>query len=232
MQDMDYYEYEESQKRFTPAKVIGFIFKVLAYAIIIAVFAVIFIRIQGMKIPKKFSEYTWTPAAVAAAADGELSVDFQEPYESYDDNGYYHISNVALTKETGEVQFTVRYNSRSTINKLMQTYGLTERPVGETFVYILADQDGKTYTHYTFAAGQKPMYELRRVIFDGVDLSAVETLYLDVYYGDDVSKDGRMNASFVIYDKSLGVLSGEDMKIADFQLEFREAPAYVNRLEG
>jgi len=232
MQDMDYYEYEESQKRFTPKKVLGFIFKAIAYAIIIAVFAVIFVRIQGMKIPKKFSEYTWTPAAVAAAADGELSVDFQEPYESYDDNGYYHISNVALTKETGEVQFTVRYNSRSTINKLMQTYGLTERPVGETFVYILSDQDGKTYTHYTFAAGQKPMYELRRVIFDGVDLSAVSTLYLDVYYGDDVSKDGRMNASFVIYDSEFGVLTEGDMKAAQTKLELRDAPAYVNQLGG
>ena len=232
MQDMDYYEYVESQKRFTPKKVLGFIFKALAYGLIIAVFAVMFFRIQSMKIPKKFQNYIWTDAAVAAMADGELDVKFQEPYESFDDNGYYHISNVALTAETGEVQFTVRYNSRSTINKLMQTYGLTEKPKGETFVYILADQDGKTYTHYTFAAGQKPMYELRRVIFDGVDLSAVETLYLDVYYGDDVSKDGRMNASFVIFDKSLGVLAGEDMKITDSKLEFREAPAYVNRLEG
>ncbi len=231
MDDMDYYEYEENKKRFTPKKIARFIFKLIAYSIIIATFVLIIGRIQLAKLPKSFTQYVWTDASRAAYEDGEIELIFQEPYSSYDENGYYNVSNVAISPESGEVQFTVRYNSRSTINSLMQFYGMTERPTGEVFVYILSDQSGKEYTSYTFAASSRPMYEFRRVIFDGVDLEGVETLYLDVYYGDDVSKNGRMNSSFVIFDTQLGTRPAESVKVAESPLSFSDAPAYVNRLK-
>ncbi len=230
MEDMDYYEYEESQKRFTPKKIIGLVFKIVAYSIIIATFLLLIGRIQLAKVPKTFTEFYWTEAARLALEDGEIDIQYQEPFESFDENGYYNISNVALCYDSGEVQFTVRYNSRSTINALMNFYGLTERPSGDVFVYMLSDQNGKVYTSYTTAAGSRPLYEFRRIIFDNVDLSGVDTLYLDVYYGADVSKDGRMNAKFVIYDSTYGTLSEEEPKIKDSPLNFTDAPAYINKL--
>ena len=74
------------------------------------------------------------------------------------------------------------------------------------------------------------MYQHRRVIFDNIDLSSVTTLSLDVYYGEDVSSECRMHASFVIYDNELGVLTEDDIDIAESDLTFREAPAYYNQL--
>ncbi len=229
MEEMDYYAYEES-KKLTVGKVFGVILKILVYAVIISVFAIIFVRIGMQKIPNYFTEFVWTDGAKAAYADGEFEVMYQEPISSYDDRGLYYISAVHLSPESGEVQFTVRYNSRSTINTLMNAYGLSERPTGEVFIYRLADQDGKVYTSYRFAAATKPMYELRRIIFDGVDLTGVSTLYLDVYYGDDVSSEGKMNANFVIFDKEAGYLTQTFEQIADTNLRFQNAPAYINKL--
>lgn len=229
MDEMDYYEYEES-KKITPFKVLKTVFKWSCYLVIVATFVMLIGRIQMAKIPKKFKEFTWTEAAKEAAKDGEIELILQEPYSSFDDNGYYHLSATALSPESGEVQCTVRYNSRSTINALMQWYGLTDRPQGETFVYILSDQDGNTYTDYQFAAASRPLYEFRRLVFDGVKLENVTTLYLDVYYGDDVSNDGRMNASFVIYDSEMNAMKPESPEIKDSSLTFRDAPAYINRL--
>ena len=206
MDEMDYYEWEESKKPFTPGKIIKFFFKLIAAVIIIGTFVLIIGRGQLMKIPKAFSGITWTESIVDAYNKGELDAVYQTPYDSFDAKGYYHISDVVLSKSTNEVQLTVRYNKRSTINTLMEYYSLTERPTGEVFIYILSDDSGNTYTDYTFAAKSNNLYEFRRVIFSDVDLENAETLYLDVYYGEHVSNESKMYASFVAYDGELQVI--------------------------
>lgn len=255
-EDMDYYEYEESLKRFTPKKIIGFIFKLIAGIIIVGTFVLIFARSAFMKVPKAYTGFTFTDAGVSAHEAGALDVLLHTPYESYDDDGTFHVSDVAISRATGEVQLTVRYNSRSTINELMSRYALTERPGGEVFVYILSDDEGNTYTDYVFAAASRPLYEFRRVIFTGVDLDgiylteeqeayaatltaddadlmpepATTTLYLDIYYGEDVSDDPLMSSSFVIYDYDYGSEVPEYKKADKTELVFTKAPYYVSKL--
>ncbi len=205
MDDMDYYEWEASKRRFTFPKILKFILKFIAAVIIIGTFALILGRGQLMKIPKNFSGITWTDSIVSAYNSGEIDIVYQQPYESFDKKGLYHISDVILSKSTNEVQLTVRYNSRNTINTLMEKYSISERPSGEAFIYILKDENGNTYTDYTFASESKPLYEFRRVIFSGVELADVETLYLDIYYIEHVSDKSPMHTSFIAYDGKLDV---------------------------
>ncbi|MBQ8249549.1 MAG: hypothetical protein IJY93_06685 [Clostridia bacterium] len=219
MDDMDYYEWEESKKRFTPGKIIKFFFKLIAAIVIIGTFVLIIGRGQLMKIPKAFTGITWTESIVDAYNKGELDAVYQTPHESFDTKGYYHISDVVLSKSTNEVQLTVRYNKRSTINTLMDYYSLTERPTGEVFIYILSDDSGNTYTDYTVAASSNNLYEFRRVIFSGVDLETTEGLYLDIFYGGHVSTESKMYASFVAYDGEMQVIHhtpSEDLDEDDF----------------
>ena len=238
-EDMDYYEYEENKKRFTPKKIILFIFRLIAFIIIAGTFVLIIGRIQLMKVPGSMKGLTWTDSIVEAFDNGELSVELHTPAESYDNGvkingkyikGRYNISEVALSRSTDEVQFTFRYNSRSTINTLMELYGLTERPSGEVFVFKLRDNNGNAYSDYSFAAASRPLYEFRRVIFGGVDLANVEKLYLDVYYGEDVASDGLMNHTFTLYDSEKENLIPEYKKADKTKLSFMEAPAYMNEI--
>lgn len=232
MEDMDYYEYEESLKRFTPKKIIGFLFKLIAGIIIVGTFVLLIGRIQLAKIPKDFTKFYWSDAAKAALLeDGALSVEFQEPYSVYDDEGKYHVSNTALCRETGEVQLTVRYNSRSTINLLMESYALANRPSGESFVYILSDDAGNVYTDYKFAGRSRPLYEFRRLVFEGVDLSTASVLYLDVFYGEDVSEKSKMHATFSVYDKTFDSLVTDFDESDDFSLTLIDNPAFIVNLE-
>ncbi len=256
MEDMDYYEYEESLKRFTPKKIIGFIFKLIAVVIIVGTFALIFGRSALMKLPKDYKDFTWTHASVEAFNDGTLDVLLHTPHDSYDSDGAFHVSDVTLSKATGELQFTVRYNSRSTINELMHRYKLTQRPSGEVFVYVLTDNHGNTYTDYMFAAASNPLYEFRRVVFTGIELDGIyltdeeqkyietlsgdenadmpkpetTTFYLDIYYGDDVSNNSLMSYSYVVYDYRYGSQEKQYSEVGKTKLTFADAPYYVSRL--
>ena len=256
IEDMDYYEYEESKKRFTLGKIIKFIFKFIAGVIIIGTFALIFGRSALMNIPKAYKGFTWTEAAVAAQNDGKLDLLLHTPYESYDDDGAFHISDVCLSEATGEVQFTVRYNSRSTVNLLMERYGLAERPKGEVFVFVLTDNNQNTYTDYIFSAASNPLYEFRRVVFTDVELDGIyltdeeqkymdtlsstedaeipepetSTFYLNIYYGEDVSNNTLMSYSYVVYDYRYGSLEKQYSESDKTKLSFADAPYYVSRL--
>ncbi len=242
MEDMDYYEWEESKKRFTPAKIIKFIFKLIATLIIVTTFTLLIGRMLLMRIPRAFTGVSATQGIVATVNGGTFDAVMQEPLESFSDNGkdengklqrgWYHVSNVALSESAGEVQLTVRYNSRSTVNTLMEKYALTERPTGEVFVYILSDDKGNVYTDYVFAAKSRLLYEFRRVVFTGVDLTEVETLYLDVFWREDVSKDGLMSASIEIYESTYGVEIPESDELSGKNLTFIEASSYDSSLEN
>ncbi len=269
-EDMDYYEYEESKKRFTPKKIIKFIFSAIAAAVIIAVFVLIALRIQLLKIPADFQGVTWTDEAKALYDSGEfdyISYPLGETYGPSSDavnmmdtesdtkfkvtEGLYHVSNIALSEKTGEVQFTVRYNKRSTVNVLMDTYGLTERPEGEVFIYRLKDDSGNVYTDYVFAEDSNLMQEYRRVIFKNVDLSDIipdenpalkikstddlkeadgKKLTLEIFYGDDVSYSRVMNATFTIYNSAMPYKDIEAPEKGECDLKFNAAPYYESKL--
>ena len=273
-EDMDYYEYEESKKRFSVKKITKFIFSLVSAVIIISVFALIFIRIFLIGIPSDFSVITWTEDAVTLYGQGEfdyIAYPLGETYgpsssdrqnastaESGVNNipdGLYHVSNIALSEKNGEVQFTIRYNKRSTVNFLMEQYGLDERPEGELFVYRLTDSDGNVYTDYEYAQDSNIMQEYRRVIFKGVDLSGMinpnnpaddaeaaqaaaqtedpnsKKLTLTVYYGLDVAEGRPMNAEFRLYDSAQPYSLLTFDKTGENKLEFKPAPYYESNLD-
>ncbi len=241
MEDMDYYEWEESQKRFTFSKIIKFIFKFVCTLIIVGTFALLLGRMTLMKIPKSFTTVTLTDGIAATRDNNTFDAVMQEPVEPFNDNGkdengvyqrgWYHVSNVAVSKSAGEVQLTVRYNSRSTVSTLMEKYSLTERPSGELFIYVLSDNEGNTYTDYVFCAKRRPLYEFRRVVFTGVDLTEAKALYLDIYWIDDVSEDGLMNANFTIYDTTFDSETADADMLNGKNLIFCKAPEYISNLD-
>ena len=226
----DPFESDTPKERSLFAKIIIGVLKAIGIFIIVAIFAIIFIRLQLWKTPKEFSDFAWTDEAKSAlAADGKLTVGYQEPYTEFDENGYYHISDVSFARDLGEIQLTVRYNSRSTINALMEEYHLTERPSGETFIYILTDDNGNEYTSYRFAAKEKPLSEFRRVIFDGVDFETTENLYLHVYYGEDVYDKSALYAVFTVYETDRWIDEKTFSESSDMTFSLAKNPAYINK---
>lgn len=226
----DPFDSDTPKERSLPAKIILGILKTIGILIIVAIFAIIFIRLQLWKTPKEFRSFAWTDEAKAALSEnGSLTVGYQEPYTEFDENGYYHISDVSFARDLGEIQLTVRYNSRSTINTLMEEYHLTERPSGETFIYILTDDNGNEYTSYRFAAKEKPLSEFRRVIFDGVDFETTENLYLHVYYGEDVYDKSALYAVFTVYETDRWIDEKTFSESSDMTFSLANNPAYINK---
>lgn len=226
----DPFESETPKERSLPAKIIIGTLKTLGILLIASIFLVIFVRLSLWKTPKEFRDFAFTEEAkTELSASGSLTVGYQEPYTEFDENGYYHISDVSFARDLGEIQLTVRYNSRSTINTLMEEYGLTERPTGETFVYILEDDNGNKYTSYRFAAASKPLSEFRRVVFDGVDFSSTENLYLHVYYGEDVIDTSKLYAVFTVYETDRWINETEFTAYEDMTFDLKDNPAYINK---
>ncbi|MCI8388294.1 MAG: hypothetical protein HFE63_07525 [Clostridiales bacterium] len=212
-------------------KYIKLLFKIVGILIIVAVYAIIFLRLNLKSVPKSFREFVWTDEAMAAYQnDPDFEIITQEPADKYDANGYYEISDIMLCSAANEVQLTLRYNSRSTINTLMDKYGLTERPVGEVFVYQLRDQDGNIYSSYRFAATSKPMSEFRRLVFDGIDFDGLTTLYIDIYYGNDVSSKAPLNATIIAYDSEMYSPKYKFTTPKVGNLSLTQNPQYINKL--
>ena len=238
----DPFESDTPKERSLAAKIIIGIFKTIGILFIVSIFLIIFIRLQLWKTPKEFKDFAFTDEATSYLAEnGELVVGYQEPYTEFDENGYYHISDVSFARDLGEIQLTVRYNSRSTINYLMAAYGLTDRPTGETFIYILTDDDGNEYKSYRFAAKDKPLSDFRRIIFDGVDFSTTENLYLHVYYGEDVSNydstdinedvkaKSKLHATFTVYETDRWIDEKTFTESSKMSYSLTNNPAYIDK---
>ncbi len=226
MEEMDYYEYEESLKRFTPKKIILFILKLLTSIVIISTFAMIILKNYAMRIPKDFSGVTFTESIMSKLEDGEITLLHQEPIDEFDTDGLYHVSSIILSEATGEVQLTVRYNKRSTINALMAEHNLEERPEGEVFVYVLSDTKGNIYKDYVYAEKSLPFHEVRRVVYNGIDFTDLKGLFLDIFYIGNVSSKDAMNKTFSIYNASLDseILTYSEAKMTE--LDFKPAPDF------
>ena len=233
---MDMYDddevYEEDEGKLSVGKIIKKCFKWIAILIIVLVYAVIFVRLYFRGVPGDFKGFTWTDGAVAAFASDPENFEIIDIglTEAIDDDGLYEISNAYICPSAGEVQLTVQYNSRSTINTLMQLYSLTERPTGEVFVYILRGDDGSVYTDYQFSAKSRPMNEFRRIIFTGVEFDPEVQYDVEVYYGGDVSEESLISRFFTLYDNEKDNLITKPDKAGSTKLSFSSQPAYINKL--
>ena len=187
---------KEPVKGFT----VGKLLKYLLIAVILIIYGGFMLRICTMGNPDSMEKYVWTEQTI------QLYKTYQDKftvkkvnedtlnYQYITTDGKFSVNNIFVTETGGgkaQIQFTVRYNN-STLEYLRNDYNLMEIPVGEPFVYILNDSSGNTYKKYQFTKDTKTVYTYRHIIFDDVDISAMNYtdpyhLYFDVYYIEDVN---------------------------------------------
>ncbi len=164
----------------------------------------------------------------AAKAEGaELTVYAQEQdhITRADHNySYFAVTDVKFVEEANQVQVLFRYNN-ATIRHLVEDYGLAETPDRAEDLYdvtlyvaydltpdVHTDDDGNDPASVKFVryhatahtADQKNLYNYRRFIFDGVDMTVTDNpvlaVYVDVYYKDDIDYEKDSYGTLIIYD--------------------------------
>lgn len=176
----------------------------------LAVFVILIWRVFSGNEPKSMQNFLWNEDSVSEYTNDPAN--FQAYYYKHKDNlsadGKFSASYVYFVPSSGQFQITLRYND-STIEKLMNDYELSSAPKGEAFVFTLKDHLGNVYTEYEYVSDRKNMYNYRRLVFKGVDMTPLTVdppskdapederkafekekekvlLTLNVYYKDDV----------------------------------------------
>ena len=101
--------------------------------------------------------------AAYVAADGTPECFTHEIRDQISKEGLFGAYGLVYIKDAHQVQFTVRYND--------SIFKYTDYKDGTEFTYYLYNSETKEYVAATrFEAGERYMYNYRRVVFDGVDL--------------------------------------------------------------
>lgn len=163
--------------------------------------------------PSSMKKYIWTESMIEFYNSNPNDFEVKKvnedaiSYQYLTNDGKFAINNIFVTPTGGgkaQIQFTVRYNN-STIKSLVQDYMLKENPIGEPFVYIISDSFGTRYRNYQYTNDKKGLYNYRHIVFDDVDISAIDNLnemlylYLDIYYIEDVKLESTPYGVLPIY---------------------------------
>ncbi len=187
------------------------IFKFIFVFLIITVYTLLLGRMYLARYTGSMARYAWTNNALETYEQtSNLTLMTQDLSKTIDDNGYFSISNYVFIPEINEVQFTLRYND-STVDTLENFYTDVSE-IGETFVFTLTDNYGNVYDTYKYISKSNFIYNFRRLVFEGVDIDNAGTLYLNIYYINDVSKASPIYTSFRLYDKDTRAYES-DLKI-------------------
>ena len=93
------------------------------------------------------------------------------------------ISSMYYTEAAGQVQVTLRWNQNAK-KDVMEKYKLSELPSGELFYFVLTDEKGNAYGEVSYTTGSRYVYTYRRLLFENVDISKVNELYLNMRFLD------------------------------------------------
>ncbi len=121
-----------------------------------------------------------TDTLKSAYANGSLSAITWEPASEFDPNGDFWVHQPIYFPEEKTLIITVRYN-----DSVLPEFKHAES--GETLpLDVTLYADGTERVHpLTYAYGYAyGIYSYRRYVFEGVELSNYEFLYLDVYHGE------------------------------------------------
>lgn len=124
-----------------------------------------------------------------------------------EDEGNFKISNQYFMPQSGQICITFRYNENAKKN-LGSAYEGAEKE-DSPFVLVISDNKGNEYGKYSYTEAKRANYYYQRMLFDGIDFSGVNTLYLDIYYKDDTGIEAPYR-SMVIYDANLPL---EEVKV-------------------
>ncbi|MBQ6702046.1 MAG: hypothetical protein IJN17_03740 [Clostridia bacterium] len=200
--------------------------KILLYTLRITtllVFAVLFWRIFSGDSPDSMKKFLWTESSIEQY--NKSPEDFKVYHYKHKDNlsaeGKFSASEVYFVPSIGQLQVTVRFNN-STLDKVVEEYKLEEKPDKDAFVFVLTDHLGNAYTEYSYISDEKNVYNYRRLVFEGIDMSKITVdepspnatpeerkkiekerenvyLFLNVYYKDRVVLS-KPFSSLPVYD--------------------------------
>ena len=120
------YQSKSKLGKFFSFRTLKKILKLLALAIILLVYGLLFFRLCSGGPPKALSKMLWTEDTLAAyaALGNKMAVYSQEPIEHVASDGYFGVYEILYIPEANELQLTVRYNN-SSVEKLRSE--LTEK---------------------------------------------------------------------------------------------------------
>lgn len=146
-----------------------------------------------------------------------------------EDEGALKISNAYFMPQSGQLEVTFRFNN-NVISNLYDSYPMAAGDDGELFVYVISDNYNNRYTNYCYTEGKRANYNYRRLLFSDIDFKDVSTLYLDIYYINDVDMSDPYR-SMIIYDNNIS-LDEYDKKIPSSKTSgLIDMPKYVTREE-
>ncbi len=215
-------------------KILKFTLKAIALVVIFGTSVFFLWRVFSSGNPKELERLTPNDALceayAAAEAEGrELSV-----YTQFQENtitsvlnknyGYFAITDAKFIEDADQIQILFRYNN-STIRHLVEDYDLPETPdrdeqlydVTLYVAYDLTPDNGddnlgndpasvKFVRYYAteVISDRKNLYNYRKLIFDGIDLTVEDTpilaIYVDFYYVGDLDYDKDSYGTLPIYD--------------------------------
>lgn len=134
-------------------------------------------------------------------------------------NGYFYMRQALFIPEAEQVQILFRYNN-STIDALVEDYGLAEIPDRSEHLYDLSivikkdltpdivddyDEEGcytlERYYPSESASGVQNLYNYRKVIFNDVAVDDTTlAVFVDIYYVGDINYDEPAYGTLCIWD--------------------------------
>lgn len=210
---------------FKAPKIIGRVTKLLFSLFIFGVCGILIWRVFfSTVIPKEVDHLTPNDVLTQAyeANDGSLTLQYQELStitRAADSYGYFSVESCVFIPEADQVQLVFRYNN-STIRHLKEDYGLSELPQKSEHLYdvslVLAtdltpedhgdDLNEERLSNRRILPSGAPvreetaLYTYYRYVFDGVTLQEdTNSVYVDVYYVEDIRYEERPYSTLLIY---------------------------------
>ena len=210
---------------FRAPRIIGRIIGILVGLFVFAVCGLLVWRMFfSTKIPKNID--TMTPNTILSEAyeahNGNLTYRYQEfstISRAKDSYGYFSVETCVFIPEANQVQLVFRYNN-STIEHLQEDYGLDSLPEKSQHLFdvslVIANdptpdnhdddyQSDLLETKRILPSGEPlreetTLYTFYRYVFDGVTVEDVtNSIYLDVYYVEEIHYDQRPYSSLLLY---------------------------------
>jgi len=153
-------------------------------------------------------------------------------------NGYFYMRQAVFIPQAEQVQILFRYNN-STIDALVEDYGLAETPDRGEHLYDLSivikkdltpdivddyDEEGcytlERYHPSEMASGIQNLYNYRKMIFNGVAIDDTTlAVFVDIYYVEDIDYEEAAYGTlciwdFMSYNKPLKLSSADKQALA------------------
>ena len=214
----DPFEDDPRYKRYYKIKkIVKIILKSIGGMCIFSVLAILLFRVYSIQEPDIASKYLWNQKGIDAYnASDEFKVygqkissyiwtDPNDPSvsktierDSFNEDETMRVTNIRYTPEASQLQVTLRWNQNAE-EDVLDTYDQEALPKGEIFYFLLTDDKGNTYGEVSFTKGSRYVYTFRRLLFDGIDFSKVNELYLNIYYAGYPTTEPY--EQMIVYDK-------------------------------